>query len=266
LDDDCDGAINEDCTCDPNTSGPLPCYGGPADTLDDDGNPKGECKKGTQTCGSDSKYGACSGEQRPKDEDCTNMEHDDDCDGEMDEDIPGFGDACPTSESGECNTGTMQCKDGDLQCVAPPKMDEICNKLDDNCDGYIDEPFDLSSDEDNCGTCDKKCDATQQCCAGGCTDTKTDQKNCGGCGNPCGNGIACCNSKCMNLANDKNNCGACGHACASDQLCCGGSCVANDAQHCGNCAVKCSGLTSSCCANGSTFSCGTIQLGMGCVL
>jgi hypothetical protein len=47
---------------------------------------------------------------------------------------------------------------------------EVCNGLDDNCDGRVDEGFDTSTDPDNCGTCGNVCtapDATAVECSGG---------------------------------------------------------------------------------------------------
>jgi hypothetical protein len=38
---------------------------------------------------------------------------------------------------------------------------ELCNGYDDNCDGKIDEGFDLFSDPDNCGACGTKCVPTE---------------------------------------------------------------------------------------------------------
>ena len=73
---------------------------------------------------------------------------DDDCDGRLDELFP-VGSECFAGE-GECSTaGQFQCgQDGELICDANiiAGVDEVCNGLDDDCDGSIDEAFDADAD------------------------------------------------------------------------------------------------------------------------
>ncbi len=45
---------------------------------------------------------------------------------------------------------------------------ELCNGEDDNCDGRIDEIFNLQSDFYNCGTCGNQCPAAHDCITGRC--------------------------------------------------------------------------------------------------
>ena len=55
---------------------------------------------------------------------------DNDCDGKIDEDVPGTGVACQTGKVGVCAPGVMQCLGGRVQCVANVQpSQEICNNL-----------------------------------------------------------------------------------------------------------------------------------------
>jgi len=48
---------------------------------------------------------------------------------------------------------------------------EICNGLDDDCDGVVDDGFDLQNDPNNCGSCGHVCNlpnATAGCSQGVC--------------------------------------------------------------------------------------------------
>jgi len=72
FDDDCDGQVNEDCSCSEQEG--ISCYGGPAGTRG-----VGVCRGGTVGC---DLFGnvACVGQRLPRTEDCSTLQ-DDDCDG-----------------------------------------------------------------------------------------------------------------------------------------------------------------------------------------
>jgi hypothetical protein len=68
---------------------------------------------------------------------------DNDCDGDIDEDFPGLGEACDSLEDDdECAEGLWTCDaNGKIACVGDSPYFEICNGKDDDCDGIADDPW-----------------------------------------------------------------------------------------------------------------------------
>ena len=176
LDDDCDGATDEDADGDPLT---VECYYGPEGTLDPTDIWR-ICRAGEATC-DDGFYRSCVGQVLPAPESCNRL--DDDCNGEIDNDTIDEGVACLTDYPGVCSTGITQCVDhpvDPLRCVAlyePGALTEECNGLDDDCDGPTDEGADSAPLSRACyygpaGTLNpmdpnRRCAAGTETCSGG---------------------------------------------------------------------------------------------------
>ncbi|HEY6177627.1 MAG TPA: sialidase family protein, partial [Kofleriaceae bacterium] len=119
---------------------------------------------------------------------------------------------------------------------------EVCNGVDDNCDGQVDEGFDLQTDPLNCGACGVQCNkpgAQTRCVAGACQivgcfpgfsdrdgDTTGPYRTSNGCEYLCfqsNGGVEACDGLDNNCdgvidegfdkTSDPNNCGECGRVC-----------------------------------------------------
>jgi len=121
VDDDCDGTVD-----DGNPGGGAACSTGQP----------GVCAAGTVQCSGGAL--GCAGNVMPSAERCNGL--DDDCDVSVDEGNPEGGAACSTGQAGVCAAGTLTCSGGMLSCArnANPSL-EVCNGLDDNCAGGVDE-------------------------------------------------------------------------------------------------------------------------------
>ncbi|MCO4763364.1 MAG: N-acetylmuramoyl-L-alanine amidase [Myxococcales bacterium] len=177
----------------------------------------GKCKSfGKVICSADGASTACSAKATGSGkETCDGF--DDDCDGKTDEDF-GLGGAC-TAGKGECKTnGTLKCAVGGASatCSAavPQGKTEVCDGLDNDCDGKTDE----GCDDDGDGYCDINMTfVNNKSCAkgkGDCNDARKDvypghtelcdgrDNDCNGtkdnftkdCSNGCGKGSRTCTS------------------------------------------------------------------------
>jgi hypothetical protein len=208
ADENCDGKVDEGC----------PCIAGA-----NCGSQIGECQMGVSVCLADGTK-ECAGEIKPQLEVCNYA--DDDCDGQKDEDFDLMTDV---NNCGYCGVvcsepnAVMACVDGDCElagcnagwydidsdapgCEYPCWFigEEKCNGVDDNCNGDVDEGFNLFGDINNCGACGKSCElyeATAMCflgkcfvesCAAGFVDLDKDSLN--GCEYKClPSGVEVCN-------------------------------------------------------------------------
>lgn len=135
FDDDCDNVTDEE------------WYDGTVTYTDLDGTPGfvkddscgvGICAGGTVICSSNEVDLECSTEVNATTETCNGL--DDDCDGQTDESDPANGTLCDGPDSDACNEGTLSCSSGSLVCSDNTGGNvEVCNGLDDDCDGETDE-------------------------------------------------------------------------------------------------------------------------------
>lgn len=245
ADEDCDGQVDEDCDC--RNGDVLSCYSGPDDTVG-----RGVCHAGTQTCVK-RVWGSCEGEVVPSAESCANPGSDDDCNGVSD-DVAGVDEACyVAANQGICRNGVQRCAGSELECQTRAPEKELCDAVDQDCDGAGYNGFDLSSDA-TCGASCARCSKTQQCCHGSCvalSSFETDDANCGACGKRCAASQYCCQGECVSFAADLTTepaarC-ACDKACG-DRSCCGRQCLdlSSDEQNCGGCGIVC-GRNTQCC-------------------
>ena len=152
-----------------------PCYTGPGGTIG-----VGVCKAGTRMCTA-GVFGTCVGEVLPTIETCGNAV-DENCNGVVNEenalgcimyrkdaDQDGYGIStdtkclcAPTFPYTAVNSGQPDCND--TSASVHPGATEICNGIDDNCNGQVDEAgasgctiYYLDVDRDGYGTSSSKC-------------------------------------------------------------------------------------------------------------
>jgi hypothetical protein len=124
LDDDCNGIVDD-------VGPPTPCVpAGTPSNLVYGGTSR--CRRGVQTCN-----GTCAGFVGPIAETCDGV--DNDCNGVVDDQVPGVGQPCGTSTP-PCQAGTLACQNGAYVClnqIAP--QPERCDGVDNDCNGVADD-------------------------------------------------------------------------------------------------------------------------------
>ncbi len=161
LDDDCDADIDEDWP--DKGEGCSAGIGGCA-------------REGTLSCTGDGLGVACDAVVGAAEAEICGNRLDEDCDGAADEDFPTVGEVCAVGQGACAVEGAIICDPVDayaVSCGVVPidPAPEACNGVDDDCDGLLDEDFDLTADVDNCGRCGRICsgeNATPICDGGFC--------------------------------------------------------------------------------------------------
>lgn len=192
IDNDCDGRVDElkrscftyspSCVTAPDQCGVV--FESPL-------SPTSTCKLGRSNC-EDGEWTDCVGEVLPAKEICDGL--DNDCDGVVDNNVHDAGNECGTTDVGICEYGRIVCDPDtyDLVCdgYVGPEI-EVCNGLDDDCDGTVDEGLFVP--------CESECERGIETCINGefqgCTARTPTEEICDGADNDCDgavdNGIEC---------------------------------------------------------------------------
>jgi hypothetical protein len=234
LDNDCDGEVDEDVPQGEACVSDVP----------------GACSEGRLTC--DNGEYICMPSGEGSDEVCDGI--DNDCDNRVDEEVIGVGQPCVSGQPGLCAEGSQACVLGEMQCTTAQSPEvEVCDGLDNDCDGTIDENLrnlcGLCEDAqfDGCDGVDDDCDgetdeepdcpSNERCIAGECRDVCVANE----CAPPmiCHDGFcveACAVVQC--LGHEECLDGVCfdpceGVMCPDGEVCAGGDCGPDDCERTG---------------------------------
>jgi hypothetical protein len=190
-DDNCDGTVDEQCPCS-------------AGETRDCGTDVGVCQTGQQSCDESGTWGGCNGGQGGSTETCDGL--DNDCDGTADEDFPKKGNACSKGVGACESAGQLICNASgdDVECDASPNppSNELCDGIDNDCNGVIDNGFGEKGDPCTVGVGACEATGTYTCAADG-SDTVCDATPGTPTSEVCGNSI---DDNCNGTADENCTC------------------------------------------------------------
>jgi hypothetical protein len=178
IDDDCDGSIDEGWSkrlaCDIEDDNPWIVY--------NDEDFFSTCVRGWREC-REGGITECFDFIGPEPEVCDGF--DNDCDGDVD-DMAGLGGECGPTDVGECAFGHDSCIEAEITCYgAVLPENEICDGLDNDCDGSMDEGL-VQECSTNCGRGIEHCSGGQWI---NCDAPAATQEICDGLDNNCNGAV-----------------------------------------------------------------------------
>ncbi|HEX7505337.1 MAG TPA: MopE-related protein [Polyangia bacterium] len=139
LDNNCDGRVDENNPLATDACYPPATVGCTYDAASKGWTCVGACAFGHLACAANKMGLTCAGSHVPVAESCNGK--DDDCDGQIDEDFPTLGQPCNQQSCQGAGQLVCNAAGNDVECTVKSAgpTPEICDGIDNNCNGFIDE-------------------------------------------------------------------------------------------------------------------------------